>query len=274
MSVESPSATEGSEAEEPKYTHTPDALSRVEALLAAEEPSRTEKPTEEPAEGTVGEAEEPAPSPESIYSQKVRLQDGQEKTVGELKDAFKSQAEIGRLESELLKARGTFEADRIRFERERAELMANIPPGSVTRELQEVIGRQRLDYLSRQREELLRVMPEWSDEGKLAAAHDSIAGLAREYRISRAELQGITDYRLFWLLRDAARLREKEAAERAKAPVKVATEPKASRPQTPAQQVGQIKAQRSKGSLSALAAVERIVSGGGGTSPPKRGLRG
>lgn len=194
--------------------------------------------------------------PAELYNRlKVSLGD-EELTVGQLKDRVKPQKDFEADRERLVKDRGELEADRIAARREIAALQSG------NREAYEA-GRN--EFLSREREALLRKVPEWADAGVVTADRAKIAELVKAFDFPPNTLDYVEDHRLFVLLRSYARDRAelqqlREAKAKAERPTpKVAVAPKGGQPPTAAQQFGRLKAAVTKGQVSRGAAIEAIL---------------
>lgn len=267
-----------------------DAISEVQKLLEAElsPPAETQ---DEPAEADPPEpkraekldlksvAERLGVDPGELYGAlKVKLADGEELSVGDLKDRLKPQAEIEALKANLTKARGEFEADQIRQQRELNAILSAIPHQSVNPQLFELHQSQRAERLSREREALLRAIPEWADTGVITAERKQLGDYLSEYGYPEGTLDQVEDHRLFVILRAAAKDRaelQKLRAEKAKAEQpkpKIAVRPQPAKPQTEGQRFGTIKGAVTSGRLSPVAAVEKLL-GSAAPAGPRTGIR-
>lgn len=191
----------------------------------------------------------------------VPIADGEELSVSELKDRYRSAKELDRLREEHTRARGEYEADRLRSERELQAILAAIPRESISPALAEEWQKQQREYLGREREALLRAIPDWTDAAVLTADRGEIEGYLKEYGFSRADLDNVTDHRLLRLLRDAAKGRAKAKAEDKPPPAKVAVAPRKLGAGSEAQRFGQLKAAVTKGQMTRTEAVARILKG-------------
>jgi len=236
-----------------------DTLSRVQAVLDAsnQEVAAPEGQVEEPVSADPPLAEEPA---EQTYSRKVKVRDGLELTVGELKDAYKTQAEHEGQTRKLIEERGNWQADQLRHERELTAILSAIDPQHVRPDLMQAYETRRKDYESRQRELVLRSIPEWSDAKVEQAEQAAIIEAIKPYGKTRTHFEEIPDAGWRRLLRDHVKMAEELKALKAKPVPKVAAAPVRHKAATPAQQWGREKAAVTSGRKSALAAVEKLVN--------------
>lgn len=199
--------------------------------------------------------------PSELYGLKFKTASGAELTVSEIKDRVQSLSEIENQRDETRKLRAELEADRIRYEREQAALLAAIPKEHVSRELLDTWQKQQTEHLSREREAMLRTIPEWVDSAVVTADRARMVELISEYGFTGSDLENVTDHRLLRLVRDFAKASAKAKAEAKPPPVKVAAAPKKALAASAAMQFGRIKAAVTKGQMSQKAAVDAILSG-------------
>ena len=206
--------------------------------------------------------------PSEVYATlKVALADGEELSISELKDRVKPQAEIETLKQNLTKARGEWEADQIRQTRELQAILNAIPQQAVSPQLLELHQSQRAERLSREREALLRAIPEWADTGVITAERKQLSDYLAETGWPEGTVDQIEDHRLFVTLRAAAKDRaelKKLRADKAKADQpkpKVGVKPQPGKPATEAQRFGQMKAAVTRGQMGKVEAVAKILSG-------------
>ena len=267
-----------------------DAITEVQRILEAElsppaetqaDPAEADPPEPQRAEklDIKSVAERLGVDPGELYGAlKVKLADGEELSVGDLKDRLKPQAEIETLKQNLTKARGEWEASKIRQSRELQAILSAIPQQAVSPQLLELHQSQRAERLSREREALLRAIPEWADTGVITAERKQLSDYLAETGWPEGTVDAIEDHRLFVTLRAAAQDRaelQKLRAEKAKAEQprpKVAAKPQPARPQTEGQRFGQIKGSVASGRMSPVSAVEKLLSGAVAQGP-RTGIR-
>lgn len=272
MSVDSGTQTleEGTTAgAEPFTTSVGDQVSKIL------EEGWNPRPKDEPGKAPPDSAEQPGKAPldwkaiaerlqvdqSELYSLKVKTGDGQDVSIEDLKAGHKAQAEIDRLRGEVTKARGELEADRIRNQREIGEWLQTLKPEHRSPELQALMEKQKGEYLSREREAMLRTIPEWADTAVLAADRKAMLDTLSEYGATEADLENVTDHRLLRIFRDFTQLKQKAKAAETPPPVKVAVAPKKAQGQTEAQKLGHLKAAVTNRQMTQGEAVERILRG-------------
>ena len=235
-----------------------------EAVAPPPEAQETEPPpaTPEPAEklGIKAVAERLGIDPGELYNALTVNLGDEELTVGQLKDRVKPLKELEADRAALLQQRGELEADRMAARREIAALQSGD---------RAAYERGRSEYLSREREAMLRAIPEWADPAIVTADRKRIGDLVKEFGFPEGVLDLVEDHRLFKLLkgyeRDRAELQQfrKAKAEAEKPKPKVAARPVQASPRTDAQRFGQIKAAVTKGQISREAAVASLLKGAG-----------
>lgn len=234
-----------------------------EAASPPEEPAETQPPDAPlPAEKwdikTV--AEKLGTDPAQLYNALTVSLGDEELTVGQLKDRLKPQKDFEVSQQQLVRERGELEADRLAARREIAALQSGD---------REAYERGRSEYLSREREALLRAIPEWADAAVVTADRKRIGDLVREFGFPETVLDQVEDHRLFRLLRAYERDRAELTtlrAEKAKASQpkpKVAVQPRSGAPPTEAQRFGRIKAAVTKGQMTKGAAIDAILRDAG-----------
>ena len=251
-------------------TETPEtddrsALEKVEALLAGPTSGEPEKaaPTADTTEpwDLSSLAEKLQAPPEKLYAVKVPIADGETRTLGELKDGYKT-AKV--LETE----RETFHVERTAYQTEQRQTAAELqqvlqalPPQALTPELIAQARAQLAEKATRDRAKLLELVPEWRDDLKRAADQATIEEYVAGYGFTKDDLAGVADARLHKLLRAAA-LREKELkVAKAAPPRKVAQAPRPGKAPSQAMEHGRLKAAVTMRRMAPLAAVEQLLNG-------------
>lgn len=250
-----------------------DPLAAVEALLggvqaapgeAEETPPSPEPAAEMPAFDLPSVAERLGVEPSELYEKlTLKTADGQEHSLGSIKDRLQKLSEVEKVELELTRQRGEFEADRIRAERELGRLLQAIPKDRVDPQLVEIVKAQEAERAERGREELYRVMPEWAIPEKRGALKDAVLESARAYRISPAEMEQVSDYRLLWMLSDLHRMKAAARAAEKQPEPKVASRPRAAKEPSPAQKLGHLKAAVTTRRISPETAVAKLLGDAG-----------
>lgn len=225
---------------------------------AEESPAEPAPPAEKWDLVTVAEKLQVDPS--KLYEHlKVPLRDGAELTVSELKDAWKSKADLDGIEANLTKERATWQADQLRNQRELEQILSAIDPNQIRPELMAAWEARQKDYLSREKEATLRTIPEWSDARKEQADRAAILEAIKPYGFTSADLEHAVDHRLFRMLRDLVATKAELASLKTKPAPKVAAAPKAGKPQTEAQQFGRLKAAVTTGRKSPNTAARELL---------------
>ena len=254
---------------EPVSTEPLSASTELEAVAAllkdtqaqpdvepAEKPEKPEVPPEKWDLKSV--AEKLQVDPAKLYELKLKASDGSEVSIGELKDGHKSRTDLDQLQQGLTKQRGEFEADRLRAERELRRLASGDP--KAWDEVQN-------ERLSRERESLLRKIPQWADSGVVVADRKAITDRLVEHGFPENIVDFVEDHRLFDFALSAVKDRKEllalkaAKAEAEKPKPKPAIVPKAAKPASEAVQFGRVKAAVTSGRLSSLSAVEQILKG-------------
>lgn len=97
----------------------------------------------------------------------------------------------------------------------------------VGKQVAEAQQRFQSETLAREREAMLRAVPDWRDKAKFEQARTRILGYMSERGFSEQELAGLMDHRALLVAYDAARFREGQKALKAK---KLAEKPKVAKP--------------------------------------------
>lgn len=144
----------------------------------------------------------------ALYATRVRMKDGSELTVGELKDHYQARAarevEFQERENKL--------AEQL-VEQERAVKFFDSLPMQMKYRMAEQLNEQ----IEREARGLLEVFPGWRDERARQADTGLVEALAKEYGLAReiaAELRNPTDRRVVKMLVDYARLRQQVTSAR------------------------------------------------------------
>jgi len=248
-----------------------DAILREAASPVEEQPETVAPEAPKPAEkwDLKSVAERLQIDPTKLYQDiRVKAGDG-ELSISELADRYKAQTELDEIKATLTKARGDFEADQVRQARELDEILNVLPREALRPELVQAYQRQKAEYLSREREALLRAIPEWADTGVVTAERKQLTDYLASFGWPEGAIDRVEDHRLFVTLRAGMRDRAElaalkaEAAKAAKPKPKAAVQPKAGQPQTDAQRFGQLKAQVTKGQVSRSDAINRLLKEAG-----------
>jgi len=222
--------------------------------------------TPETAPDLAALAEKLAMSPKELYKVLVPLGKGENPvTLGELKDAWqdagKRQAEAAGLKEQ----RQKFELEAMSQRREIETLLAALPAEAITPELAHKARAEADRYMKRERELMLKAIPEWSDSSQLQADREQILAFIEPYGFSESDLSFVTDHRLVRMLRDMAR-RENERAtvkDRKVTPAPARTDrPTKAQRDSGAERLAKIKRERAAGRLTDLNAVAALLESG------------
>ena len=243
------------------------ALSRVKALLAGQSSAEAEKPQDDapapdetPADLT-SLAERLKATPDKLYGIKVPLADGESRTIGELKDGYRTADQL-RVERE------KFHVERTQLTQDRQQALTDLqaiierlPPQSVDPAAIEAVRQVHNQRLQSELAQLLETVPEWKDPVRYAADKPVIESYAAGFGFSPQDVAAITDHKVLRLLRTAALADKETKAERVKPPVKVGQAPRAGKDRTPAQQHGQLKAAVTSRRMAPVDAVAQLLKG-------------
>lgn len=255
-------------AETPREYRSKESL--VEDILRGVQPDPAVAPPE-----TVGTAEPEAETPLDIgaiaerlgvdpaklYDARIPLADGAEPvTLGQLKDAYRDAQALEAARSEVTKARGEWQADQLRQQRELDEILSAIRQDAIDPQLAQAVQKVNRERLSREAEALFRTVPEWTDQKTRDADLVQMVDTLTPYGITRADLDAVTDHRVLRAFRRLAHLeRAVKVTTAPKTPPKSAQAPKKAAQPTPGQEFGRLKAAVTQGRVSRVEAVNRIL---------------
>ena len=153
-----------------------------------------------------------------LYQVKIPMADGEELTLGEIKDLAASSKD---LDVRSVK----FEAERIaasnKIQKDHSELMSMasmLPKEALNPKLIEKWRGLRDDHIAEEEGRLLEVMPSWKDENVKASEVSAINEHLKEYGLGENLLDQLTDHRMKRYLRESWKLAEsvKKALEASK----------------------------------------------------------
>lgn len=101
----------------------------------------------------------------------------------------------------------------------------------VAKQVQEGMQKAQSEILARERDALLRAVPDWRDQSKFTQARARIVAYMAERGFSEQELAGLMDHRALLVAYDAARFREGQKALKASAK-NLGAKPKVAKPGT------------------------------------------
>lgn len=252
----------------PEYTSIEDKAADIlrQASSPAQDSPETGTSEETPAETrydlkTV--AERLQVDPATLY-ENLRIRaadDGEELSLGQLKDSYRSASELEKARGVLLEETTTSRKEVAQAQQELAILVQHLNRDLKPELLQEV-SRLAENQRTSQSEALLKALPEWKDPIRKAADWADIVKVAQQAGYTEADMRlaqaGYADHRMIRLALLAAKPQKAPAEPR---PKKVAVEPKRANPQTAAQQFGQLKAQVKQGRIRPEEAGARLLQG-------------
>lgn len=198
--------------------------------------------------------------PAKVYEGlKVAFDDGTVATLSELKDRYRPAAELEKAREQLLEEVTSSRKEVAEAQQELSVLLQRIASKITPEDLQES-QRGAESLRLRQSEALLKALPEWKDPIRRAADWADIRKVAKAVGYTDVDLKmaemGMADPRVLQLALKASR-----AQEPPKPQPKVAVAPKAAKPQTEAQQFGQLKAAVKTGRLRPEQAAAQLLKG-------------
>jgi hypothetical protein len=201
--------------------------------------------------------------PESLYEVQFPMPDGAEPvSLGQLKDAWREGKGLEAKQTELTRARAEWQADQIRQQREIDQLLSAIDPAAIRPEQAQAVQRVNAERLSREREALLRTVPEWSDPVAVQADVLAITAHLQPYGITAADVDAITDHRLLRYFREQARQAKAKEVQAGKAKL---AQPKVAPRRAPQPGAGAdtktLRAAVQSGRMSTTDAVAKILEG-------------
>lgn len=241
-----------------------DAIKAVETLLGAPSTAEPEKAQDdsEPAEmpgDLTSLAEKLKATPDKLYALKVPMADGESRTLGELKDGFRTADQLRVERDEVQIERTSLETERRQAFEELQAVARQIP--NLSREAIEAVREQHSRRMQSELSLLLEAVPELKDPVRWAAERPVVEEWAKGFGFTPAELNEITDHKVLRALRYAA-LRDRDLkAERVKPPAKVAQAPRPARGPSPAMEHGRLKAAVTTRRMQPVNAVEQLLRG-------------
>lgn len=208
-------------------------------------------------------AEKLGADPAKLYGDlKVAFEDGTEKSVSELKDAYRPVAELEKARTALWDEVSASKSEVAQAQQELGILLQTIGPQNLSQDLLQKVSQLAEQSRQAEAEKVLKAIPEWKDPITRAADWADIRRVGKEYGYTDAEMRlaeaGHADHRL---IRMARALAKAPRSEPEKPQAKVAVAPKGGKPQTQAQQFGQLKAAVTKGQMSQTDAVAKLLKG-------------
>jgi hypothetical protein len=243
-----------------------DAIKAVEALLATPSSEEPEKAPDEPEPVEIpGDltslAEKLQATPDKLYGVKVPMADGESRTLGELKDGFRSaqalEAERGKLHEE----RSRFQTDHRQTLQELEDVVRHFGQ-ALTPEAVQAVRAARNQRLQGELADLLEAVPEWKDPVRWTAERQLIEQVAQECGYRPGELDEIADARILRVLRRAALAKESKGEPVKPAP-KVAQAPRPAKQPSQAQEWGRVKAAVTSRRIQPVDAVAQLLKDSG-----------
>lgn len=233
------------------------------------DPAEPEAPRERAPLNLKAIAEQSGVELADLYRElKISVGDGQEVSLEDVKGRYKDTTQLEEDRKSVVKLRGELEADRIAQQRELAKLKAVTPAERADPQMAQVYEQYKADYISRERESMLRAIPEWAEPAVVVAERKQLQDyLATHGGWPADTVDQIDDHRLFVTLRQAVQDRKELGAlkaEKAKAEQpreKIGIAPRRGGDSNHRQQVGGLKTAVAKGQMTATEAVNRLLKG-------------
>lgn len=255
---------------------TQSALQKVEALLADPVTDSAADPEAGPDDDQAGEvpfslddlAEKLQVKKSTLYATTIPLADGETRTLGEIKDAFRSVDALAKEREAFHVERARHETSQRQLQQEYLAVLGAIPRDVLDRAMTgDVLARAqqaRQETEQTEREALLKAIPEWSDPVRVTADRQTMADHVAAFGFTKHDLGNVTDHRLLNYVRHNA-IRERDlAAVKAKGPtVKTAVRPKANKTPTAAMEHGRLKAAVTGRRMQPVDAVAQLLKGVG-----------
>jgi len=162
-------------------------------------------------------------TPEDLYAIEVPMADGRSMTLGKLKDAGAVQDQLAVREVEFAERVGKQEAEWTRQQAEFSQLVSMIDPKALTPEMRKKAGDAVTENNKRERSEVMRLIPEWSNQELRETELTGMVELLKDYGIGESFLTANLSSKLMRFVRDA--YLRKARIERALATVKTVTKP-------------------------------------------------
>jgi hypothetical protein len=271
MPIDEPivAATEPTAETETPETDDRSALQKVEALLAGPPSAEAEKPQDDSKTSENWDvsrlAEKLQATPdnlyEALYSVKVPIADGETRTLGELKDGYKTAKALETEREQFHVERTAYQTDQRQTQAELQQVLQALPPQTLTPQLIEQARAQLAEKATRDRAQLLELVPEWRDDLKRAADQAVIEEYVAGFGFTKQDLAGVSEAKLHKLLRSAALQDKALKVARTAPPKKVAQAPRPGKAQSPAMEHGRLKAAVTMRRMAPLAAVEQLLKG-------------
>lgn len=142
-------------------------------------------------------------APEDLYAIEVPMAEGKSLSIGKLKDAAAAQEQLTVRELAFEERVSKQEAEWTRAQQELNTLMSHIDPKAIKPELREKVRQQVESDLKREREAVLKAIPEWQNETVRETELAGIVEHLKDFGIHESFLTATMNHKLFRLVRDA-----------------------------------------------------------------------
>ena len=173
-------------------------------------------------------AEKLGVEPSDLYKVKIGLSDGEQMTLGQMKDRVQALTDLDTEKQQLTKQQIDYENQRLKERAEVTALLSKVQH-AITPEMVEQTRAERDQLIARERQALLEAVPEWRDAETYTRDRTALVEFVADYGVSEAEFSNITDHRLVKVLRDAHKLKQSLSSANAEAK-KLRSVHKASKP--------------------------------------------
>ena len=176
------------------------------------EPDEPEAPEKEPAPKSIKAlAEKLGVEASELYDIKVTA-DGEEVSLGYLKDQFQEFKALTAQRDDLDDRRIAFDTELSARQAEIDGLSKVIDPKRLTQQELDAYRKYQQDSGQREAKAMLETTPEWKDPVQREADHKVMLEYAGKFGISQGELNGIQSHKVVRLIRDAALKAQRVAA--------------------------------------------------------------
>lgn len=142
-------------------------------------------------------------TPEDLYAVEVPMADGRTMTLGKLKDAGAIQDQLVIREAQFAERVGKEEAAWTRQQAEFAQLVSMIDPKALSPEMKKKAADAVSENNRRERAEVMRLIPEWSNQELRETELSGMVALLGDYGIGESFLTANMSSKLMRFVRDA-----------------------------------------------------------------------
>ena len=142
-------------------------------------------------------------APEDLYAVEVPMADGRTMTLGKLKDVGAIQDQLTVREVQFAERVGKQEAEWTRQQAEFSQLVSMIDPKALTPEMRKKAAAAVTESNKRERGEVMRLIPEWSNQELREAELEGMVSLLADYGIGESFLTANLSSKLMRFVRDA-----------------------------------------------------------------------